>query len=244
MGISLYVLNKYSELSPPLHLTEEDVSVQLDTYRLKPTKIVSHRISRGMGGKLSVQYLVYWENLERPRWEHEEDLKQYGRVILLYWMDNPRMDKPDNSKYRKYRINLARRTEARERGEMFVAQGYELRSNATAGPHVYDPQIVGCYIYYRTQKAGWQLAQVMGLQEGAAAQQRPHTLRMLDLGKRYNVHLMPENLNASRNRVGDWCWHVHVQRGTSKFFAHTLCCLLYTSPSPRDLSTSRMPSSA
>ena len=116
-GISQYVLNKYSELSPPLHLTEEDVSVQLDTYRLKPTKIVSHRISRGMGGKLSVQYLVYWENLERPRWE-QEDLKQYGRVILLYWMDNPRMDKPDNSKYRKYRINLARRTEARERGEI------------------------------------------------------------------------------------------------------------------------------
>ena len=25
---------------------------------------------------------------------------------------------------------------------------------------------------------------------------------------------------------------------------HILCCLLYTSPSPRDLSTSRMPSSA
>ena len=29
-----------------------------------------------------------------------------------------------------------------------------------------------------------------------------------------------------------------------KDFSHTLICLLYTSPSPRDLSTSRMPSSA
>ena len=39
------------------------------------------------------------------------------------------------------------------------------------------------------------------------------------------------------------CYEVEVTeiRGTT---AHLLCCLLYTSPSPRDLSTSRMPSSA
>ena len=66
-GLSQYVMNQYSELSPPLHLTEDDVSVQLDTYRMRPTKIVSHRISRGLGGKISVQYLVYGENMDRPR---------------------------------------------------------------------------------------------------------------------------------------------------------------------------------
>ena len=32
--------------------------------------------------------------------------------------------------------------------------------------------------------------------------------------------------------------------GTSTVFQDAGCCLLYTSPSPRDLSTSRMPSSA
>ena len=35
-----------------------------------------------------------------------------------------------------------------------------------------------------------------------------------------------------------------AQTGTGKTLAFTIPCLLYTSPSPRDLSTSRMPSSA
>ena len=40
-------------------------------------------------------------------------------------------------------------------------------------------------------------------------------------------------------------WAVEVRRGMPKMrFAQPSCCLLYTSPSPRDLSTSRMPSSA
>ena len=34
------------------------------------------------------------------------------------------------------------------------------------------------------------------------------------------------------------------KRGFNNIFAEPLTCLLYTSPSPRDLSTSRMPSSA
>lgn len=211
-GLRQYVLNQYSELSPPLHLTEEDVSLQLDTYRMSPTKIASHRISRGLRGKISVQYLVHWGNMERPRWEHEEDLKQYGRVILTYWLGSPSLEKPDNPKYRKYRINLARREEARQWGQMFVANGYELRCDAKSG----------CYVYYRTQKAGWQLAQVMGLLENPEVQNLPHTVRTLDLGKKFNVHLRLENLNSSRNRVGDWCLHFHVHKGTPEFFAHTL----------------------
>ena len=54
-----------------------------------------------------------------------------------------------------------------------------------------------------------------------------------------------------RKIVGDWAW----ERGMNKKIInesfdefqnnkHNLHCLLYTSPSPRDLSTSRMPSSA
>ena len=37
---------------------------------------------------------------------------------------------------------------------------------------------------------------------------------------------------------------VHQMRKTRKDIARINTCLLYTSPSPRDLSTSRMPSSA
>ena len=35
-----------------------------------------------------------------------------------------------------------------------------------------------------------------------------------------------------------------IKKGTINFLGEDLACLLYTSPSPRDLSTSRMPSSA
>ena len=35
-----------------------------------------------------------------------------------------------------------------------------------------------------------------------------------------------------------------VERSTSNTLAHTYACLLYTSPSPRDRTRSRMPSSA
>ena len=38
-----------------------------------------------------------------------------------------------------------------------------------------------------------------------------------------------------------WCWQDAVK---SVFLNRVSICLLYTSPSPRDLSTSRMPSSA
>lgn len=65
--------------------------------------------------------------------------------------------------------------------------GYEVRRHVNAGFHVYDPQPVDCYIHYRTQKTGWQIAQVMGLQANAELRSRPHTIRMLDLGRRYNV---------------------------------------------------------
>ena len=149
-------------------------------------------------------------------------MKQYDRIILMYWLGSPSLDKPGNPRYRKYRINLARREEARQRGKMFVANGYEVRSDVGSGPPVYDPQIVGCYVYYCTQKAGWQLAQVVGLHGNEETQIRPHTIRMLDMGRRVNVHLRVGNLNASRNRAGDWRWHFHVHKGTPKFFAHTL----------------------
>lgn len=98
--------------------------MQLDTYRMNPTKIMSHRVSRVLGDNLSVQYLMYWENVERPRWEDEEDLKQYGGIILTYWFGNPRLDKPDNPRYREYRMNLARREEPRQRGQTLVTNGY------------------------------------------------------------------------------------------------------------------------
>ena len=63
--MSSYVLNKYSDLSPPFHLTaDDDVNMEMDSYRVTPISIVSHRIPRGFSGTVSVQYLTSWNELE------------------------------------------------------------------------------------------------------------------------------------------------------------------------------------
>ena len=50
-------------------------------------------------------------------------------------------------------------------------------------------------------------------------------------------------LNPKGVIVGIICVSTYVESGAN-FINQSICCLLYTSPSPRDLSTSRMPSSA
>ena len=55
-AMSSYFLNKYSERSPPFHLTVEDVCMELDHHRIKPNLITKHGISRGLGGKNAVEY--------------------------------------------------------------------------------------------------------------------------------------------------------------------------------------------
>ena len=52
------------------------------------------------------------------------------------------------------------------------------------------------------------------------------------------------------DRINEWLYdyknplQVHIGSDGDPFASHVYSCLLYTSPSPRDLSTSRMPSSA
>ena len=42
LGDELYVLNKYSDMSPSFHLTADDVNMEMDFYRATPGSIVSH----------------------------------------------------------------------------------------------------------------------------------------------------------------------------------------------------------
>ena len=44
-------------------------------------------------------------------------------------------------------------------------------------------------VYFKTTRAGWQLARVVMVAEDAESKELPHTIKLLDLGKRYNVHL-------------------------------------------------------
>ena len=65
-AMSNYVLNKYSDILPLFHLTTDDLTSELDTHRVMPRKLSKHRLTRGLGGKIAVQYYTYWDELERP----------------------------------------------------------------------------------------------------------------------------------------------------------------------------------
>ena len=66
--------------------------------------------------------------------------------------------------------------------------------------------------------------------------------------KQQQVHWMPEEVPLGED-LKDWSINLtEVEKNLLtqifRFFTQSDVCLLYTSPSPRDLSTSRMPSSA
>lgn len=67
---------------------------------------------------------------------------------------------------------------------------------------------------------GWQLARVVMVAEDGESKELPHTIKLLDLGKRYNVHLSEEKLTTVSEDVGTWCWHAHVTSKSSKKFLH------------------------
>ena len=143
-----------------------------------------------------MQYYTYWDELERPTWEQEEDLTQYGNLVVTYCAGEPLQLRGDNTKYRRYRVQVAKRAIARETGERHLPTGYMVCCDVRARPSLYSPDIVGSYIYFKTTHAGWQLARVVRLAEDTKRKSLPHTIRMLDLGKEYNVHLSKETLTT------------------------------------------------
>ena len=109
-AMSSYVLNKYSGLSPPFHLTVDDVNMETDSYRVTPRSVDSHMILRGFSGTVSVQYLTSWNELEKTSWETEQALEQYGKVVECYWAGEPKQVGGVNAKYRAYRVQMAKRS--------------------------------------------------------------------------------------------------------------------------------------
>ena len=86
-------------------------------------------------------------------------------------------------------IQLAKRALASARGERHIAKGYKVCCDTRDRSEIYDPDIIGSYIYFKTPHAGWQLARVVMVAEDAPSTLLPHTIKLLDLEKRYNVHL-------------------------------------------------------
>ena len=160
-AISSYVPNKYSGPSPPFHLTVDDVNMGTDSYRGTPRSIVSHRILRGFSGTVSVQYLTSWNELEKTCWETEQDLEQYGNVVEHYWAGEPKRVGRENAKYRVYRVQMAKRSQARSAGKVYVPPGHKLSCDPKCSPDMCSPDSIGSYIFLETAGNGWQFAKIM-----------------------------------------------------------------------------------
>ena len=74
------------------------MTAELDIHRVTPQELRKHRVTKGLGGKISGQYYTYWGELEIPTWEHEEDLTQYGNLVVRYWAGEPVQVRGDNTK--------------------------------------------------------------------------------------------------------------------------------------------------
>ena len=141
-----YVLYKYSERSPPFHLTAEDVCMKLDNNCIKPTTITKYRISRGLGGNNAVQYYTSWDEVTVKTWEHETDLEHYGSIVSRYWAGEPVQIGGENAKNRRHRVQLAKRRLACAKGEGHVAKGYKVCYDVRGRPGIYSRDIFGSYI--------------------------------------------------------------------------------------------------
>ena len=58
--------------------------------------------------------------------------------------------------------------------------------------------------------------------EDAESKELPYTIKLLDLGKRYNVHPAEEKLITVSEETGTWCWHVDIATKSSKKFLHAV----------------------
>ena len=222
--LSKYVLNQYSELAPPFHLTVEDVAEELDTKELKPFKISRHRVCRGISGKSAVHYYTHWTGLDKCTWEHEVELEQYGDVVLKYWADQPEQASGGNLMYRRYRVQIAKRAIARKKGERHVPTGYKLCCDARGKPALRSRTMIGSYIYYRTINAGWQFAIVTHVGGNLNNEGATHTLKLIDIGRNINVKLDANKLTTDDLEVepGTWCYNYHIGRKSAKIYFYEL----------------------
>ena len=154
--------------------------------------------------------------------EHETDLEQNGNFVSRYWAGDPVQVGEENAKYRKYKVQLAKRTLASANGERNFASGYRVCCDTRGRPRKYDRKIIGSNIYFKRTRACWQLTRVVMVAEDVESKDLPHTIKLLDMGKRYNVYLAEEKITTVNEETPTWCWYVHIATKSSKMFLHAI----------------------
>ena len=81
-----------------------------------------------------MQYLTSWNELEKTSWETEQDLEQYGNVVERYWAGKPKQVGGENAKYRAYRLQMAKRSQARSAGKVYVPPGHSSVATQNVAP--------------------------------------------------------------------------------------------------------------
>lgn len=213
--LSSYVLHKFAALAPPFYLTADDVEIDLDVARAQPTKITAHRISRGPGGKIDVQYQTQWRGHRQPTWEAENSIQQYGDFVRKYWESSDVNQLGANNKlHREYQQFSARRAAARLSHSMFVPPGYALLAHWSHGPELRSPEMRGAHIYVRTKTEGWQLGVIHQVSR-AREEAKPYNVNFFDLEQRFNMALHTDNYCADvAGPPSSWCFLVHVSSGS------------------------------
>ena len=101
---------------------------------------------------------------------------------------------------------MAKRLQARSAGKVYVLPGHKLSCDSRCGPDMYSPDIIDSYIFFKTAGDGWQFAKVVEPTEDAESVMFPHTIKMLDWGKRFNVHLRRDQLKMPDASGGPETW--------------------------------------
>ena len=141
--------------------------------------------------------------------------------MFRYWAGGPVQFKGENAKYRRYRVEDARRAIARAKGERHVPTGYFDYCDTRERPRLHTPDIAGsCSISKRPKQVGsWR---VVGIAEDGESKSLSHTITMWGLGKQYNVRVSQEAMTTVSEERGARCWHLRRRTRSVKNYTPSL----------------------
>ena len=98
----------------------------------------------------------------------------------------------------------------------------QLSCDSRCGPDIYSPASLA-HTFSSRHGDGWQFTKVVGLAKDTERVPFPHTIKILDWGKRFSVHLRRDQLKTPdvSGDPGPWCWHLHP-RGSCKHYTYSL----------------------
>ena len=88
-------------------------------------------------------------------------MEKNSNVVERYRVGEPKQVGGENAKYRAYRVQMAKRTQARSVGKVYVSPGHKLSCDSRCGPDMYSLDIIGSSIPFRTAGNRWKFAKVV-----------------------------------------------------------------------------------